>query len=140
MEFKQEHEKYSIEELELIINTQQDLYTEEEMNCLVDILSQKRETADIERINNLPKEIECPKCDMINPIENEKCQYCEFEFGSDKYQYAIDNIDDYDDDIFGYIEHDDETYDNESDDIDKDMFSFIIPLVVFILLAILILT
>ena len=126
MEFKKECEKYSIEELELIVETQQDLYTEEEMKCLIEILSQKREFAEIERIKNLPKEIKCPKCDMISSIESERCPYCEFEFGKNKYQYAAENSNNSDFD-------DDKSNDESNSNIVGYIFSFIIPLVGFIL-------
>ena len=42
MDFKKECDKYSIEELELIIETQQDLYSAEEMKCLTETLSFKK--------------------------------------------------------------------------------------------------
>lgn len=118
--FKKECEEYSIDDLELIIETQKDLYNNEEMKCLIEMLDIKRQAAEIERIKNLPKEIICPKCDIIISAESEKCPYCEFEFGKDIYQYAVNDDIEYEDD-------------SESSNMTAYVFSFIIPLVGFIL-------
>ena len=41
-DFEKEYQKYSVDDLELIIKTQQDLYTDEEKQYLMDLLNKKR--------------------------------------------------------------------------------------------------
>ena len=96
------------------------------MKCLIKKLDQKKEAAEIERIKNLPKEIKCPKCDAVIPIELEKCPYCEFEFHGDKYQYAVN------DDLKSEFDETNES-EEKSSNIAAYIFSFLIPLVGFIL-------
>ena len=123
--FKTECEAYSIDDLKLIIDTQKDLYNEDEMKCLIETLNEKREAAENERIKNLPKEITCPKCDMVFSINSEKCPFCEFNFkdSNDMYKYAVKNEN---------LKDDEETTEANGNLI-AYIFSFIIPLVGFIL-------
>lgn len=126
--FKTECEAYSIDDLKLIIDTQKDLYNKDEMKCLIETLNEKREAAEIERINNLPKEIICPKCDMIFSISSEKCPFCEFNFKdtNDMYKYAVNKNEN--------LENEDEDVTTETNsNIIAYIFSFLIPLVGFIL-------
>lgn len=125
-EFEKECQEYSIGELELIVETQQDLYSEEEMTCLTKTLEKKKQMAELELIKNLPKEIKCPKCDMIISIESEKCPYCEYVFNKNKLQYAV--TDDEDSDLETTEESDD-----RNSNVAAYIFSFIVPLVGFIL-------
>lgn len=128
--FEKECEGYSIDDLELIIDTQQDLYNEQEMQYLIQLHDKKLKIQEYEeeqkRINSLPEKIKCPKCDMIISGKNEKCPYCEFEFGEKIYQYDVNNE----------SEEFDENEEGNSNAI-AYIFSFIIPLVGFIIGAIL---
>ena len=70
--------------------------------------------------------MKCPKCDMIISIETEKCPYCEFAFSGNKYQYAVSDKEDSD--------NEDEAENNEGcSNFLAYIFSFLIPLVGFVL-------
>ena len=85
-EFLKELNTYSIEELELIISTQVDLYSAEEMV----LLKQRLNTLTKEYIkDHIPEEIICPKCDQLNPFQNDVCEYCGYTFDKAQY-YDID--------------------------------------------------
>lgn len=74
-EFLKEIEEYSVEELELIYETQKDLYTDEEMILIkkqIELYEQK-EKEKIEKL--LPKEIKCSKCEGPNAFENDECVF-----------------------------------------------------------------
>ena len=125
---------YSADDLRLILNTQQDLYSSEEIELIENQLEKrihqdKKDEEDFIK-QHLPDEITCPKCDGVNPFENEKCCYCGYSFDKSKY-YNIN-----------YYRHDEsETAAEEETDKRSYTFqyviSFLIPLVGFILGAIL---
>jgi len=129
MNFEDEIRNYTIEELEIIVSTQKDLYTEEEMNQLKKLLALKRQVAYDERERNilerLPKEILCDKCDGPNSFSNETCVFCGHKLNKSKY---------YTDEYYEKLD----VVDDESSDNSKDSYtfqyviSFIIPLVGFI--------
>ena len=52
-DFEKEYQKYSVDDLELIINTQQELYTDEEKQCLINLLNKKKEKVKIEQIKKI---------------------------------------------------------------------------------------
>ena len=68
-EFLKEIEEYSVDELELIYETQKDLYTGEEMNLIKKQLElyEQKEKEKIEKM--LPKEIKCSKCEGPIPLK-----------------------------------------------------------------------
>lgn len=152
-DFEKECNGYSIDDLELIIETQKELYTDEEMKCLINVLECKKQDIETEKNKSIPTEMKCPKCDVILPIETQKCPYCEFEFGNKNYKYAIikdnintDNIGDCDscnDEISDYGNKDYNYNDETSESNEKEnnfvtyILSFIVPIVGFILGAIL---
>ena len=136
-DFYKEIENNSIEELELIFETQKELYSNEEMKMItqriLELKSQK-EQFEQERLKELlPKEIECPKCDGINRFEATECKYCGYNIEKEKAKYySLD-----------YYENDnDDTLDDSEDEKDGNylfqyIISFLIPLIGFILGAIL---
>lgn len=125
--FLEEIKDNTLEELELIYETQKDLYSEEEMVIIKNKIDdfKKKEQEKIKKL--LPKEIECPKCFGPNPFESDKCSFCGAKLNKEKY-YNL-----------GYYENDKES--DESEEKTSYSFqyiiSFLIPLVGFILGAIL---
>ena len=132
--FIEEIKIYSSDDLRLIESTQQNLYSEDEMKIIREMIvaKEKEEKAEEESFikSHLPKEIPCPKCDGVNPFENEKCCYCGHTFDKSKY-YNINY----------YRQEESETAAEEETDKHSYTFqyviSFLIPLVGFILGAIL---
>ncbi len=131
--FIDELQKYSADDLRLILNTQQDLYSTEELKLIEEQLENRiqQDKKDEENFiqEHLPNEITCPKCDGINPFENEKCCYCGHAFDKSKY-YKKEY----------YLQDDLETAEEETNSKSyafQYIISFIIPLVGFILGAIL---
>lgn len=122
--FLDEINKYSIEELEIIYNTQQDLYTKEEMQIIQKRLKFLKDKFIQEQ---LPKKIKCSKCDMENDFENDKCPYCGISIDKSKF-YNIEyyNVEE--------IEEDEPYYESHGF---QYVVSFIIPIIGFILGAIL---
>jgi hypothetical protein len=142
MNFFEEIKDYSLEELEEIIQEQEELYTEEEFNQLKQRYEELSETQsaniedETEKTYFLPVEIHCEKCDAPSPSSNETCPFCGHKF--DKSKYYIDVSDDDDDD-----EEEDEEEEDDDDSVASNSFtfhyiaSFFIPLVGFIIGAIL---
>ena len=111
----------TLDELEFIYDSQKDLYSEEEMEQY-----KKEERAKIEKM--LPKEIECPKCGGPNPFKNDTCSFCGYKLNKQKY-YNIDYYNNVDS-----LEEDSST---EKSYTFQYIISFLIPLIGFILGAIL---
>ena len=135
-DFLKEIEHCSLDDLKLIFETQKDLYTSEEMDtiCLrIQALEkEKQEKLDAWIEAHLPKEILCPKCDGPNSFESECCSFCGHVLDKSKY---------YDPEF--YIQQE-ESEDASADEESKErsygfqyVISFLIPLVGFILGAIL---
>lgn len=127
-EFLKEIEEYSSEELELIYETQKDLYTVEEMTLIKERLEiyEKAEKEKIEKM--LPKEIKCHKCDGPNLFENDECIFCGAKLDKDKY-YSLE-----------YYKNKDIDMESESEggsNAFRYVISFLIPLIGYILGAIL---
>ena len=91
MSFYDEIKDYSVEDLHLIITTQQDLYTEDEMAQLKELLDKKADEVIQEQLRQKAleeekrKELErkratlplaCPKCDGPNKRTDEVCVFC----------------------------------------------------------------
>ena len=124
----------SLDELKLIYNTQKDLYTDEEM-AVIQKRIQQMEAAEkaaqdewIEK--NLPKEIQCPKCDGPNPFENDKCCFCGHTLDKTKYynpEYYLNK----EEECESEVAEEGQSYTFQF------VISFLIPLVGFILGAIL---
>lgn len=132
--FLKELQQYSADDLRLILNTQQDLYSPDELKLIEEQLENRinQDKKDEEEFikKHLPDEIPCPKCDGVNTFENEKCCYCGHTFDKSKY-YNINY----------YRQEESETAAEEETDKHSYTFqyviSFLIPLVGFILGAIL---
>lgn len=127
-------QRYPADDLRLILNTQQDLYSSDELKLIETQLEKrieqdKKDEEDFIQ-QHLPDEITCPKCDGINPFENKKCCYCGHSFDKSKY-YKKEY----------YLQDETETAAEEETDKRSYTFqyiiSFLIPLVGFILGAIL---
>lgn len=127
-EFLKEIEEYSVDELELIYETQKDLYTDEEMTLIKKQLElyEKEEKEKIEKM--LPKEIICSKCDGPNPFENNECVFCGAKLDKKKY-YSMDYYEKQDDDLETEVVGESNTF--------RYVISFLIPLIGYILGAIL---
>lgn len=122
--FLEEIKNNTLEELELIYETQKDLYTYEEMEIIKNKIEyfKNKEKEKIEKL--LPKEIECSKCFGPNPFKNEECTFCGAKLNKEKY-------------------YDLEYYNKEDEEIEKNQsylfqyfMSFLIPIIGFILGAI----
>ncbi|WP_337403843.1 hypothetical protein [Porcipelethomonas sp.] len=112
---------YSIDDLNLILETQQDLYSENDLKMIKSELKRKENIERQKILDRLPKEIECPKCEMVSPFENDRCIYCQYEF--DKSKYFEDE----------YYEIDNQDEENGQGHIFQYIASFLVPLVGFIL-------
>ena len=126
----------SLDELKLIYETQKDLYTDEEMAVIQkqikEIEATEKAAQDAWIAENLPKEIPCPKCDGPNPVENDKCCFCGQTLDKRKYydpNFYL-NKDEAEEDEFAAAESG-QSYTFQY------VISFLIPLVGFILGAIL---
>ena len=134
MSFAEEIQKYTDDELELIISTQKDLYSEEEMGQLEALQSErrriKREEYEAKVLSRLPETINCEKCDGPNPFSNKVCDFCGHKL--DKAKYYTDE----------YYEWEEETEKNEEVSTSGDSYtfhyviSFLIPLIGFIVGAV----
>lgn len=125
MNFRDEIEQYSIDDLELIIETQEELYSEQEMRELRSLLKQKKEIEEQEKLSRIPKVINCQKCDGPNDFQNDSCVFCGTKLDKEKYFSG-----EYENDI--EIEQED----REQSFIFHYIISFLIPLVGFIVGAI----
>ena len=126
-DFIKEIQEYSLEELELIYETQKDLYSEEEMQLIEQRIEDfaRQEKERIEKL--LPTEIICEKCDGPNPFENDTCAFCDARINKEKYYNPK------------YYEISEEESNEKSDsNTFRYVISFLIPLVGYILGAILI--
>lgn len=135
--FIKEIEQYSLDDLKLIFETQKDLYSPEEL-ALIQQRIQIIEKEEAEERNkwleqHIPKEIICPKCDGPNAFENHQCAFCGQVL--DKTKYFNLNY---------YLSEEDHEENEEAFSSDRRqsftfqyIVSFLIPLVGFILGAIL---
>lgn len=134
MDFADEIKNYTDDELKLIISTQKDLYSEEEMEQLKALQAErkriKREEYEAKVLSRLPETIICEKCDGPNPFSNQICVYCGHKL--DKTKYYTDE----------YYEQIEENKEAESPGSQSESYtfhyiiSFLIPLVGFIVGAI----
>lgn len=142
MSFTDEIKSYSTDDLELIIATQKDLYTHEEMVQLKQQLKNKRmeeiearkaEAKEKEKriLINLPDTITCQKCGGPNSFDNIVCNYCGVNL--DKRPFYIDPTD---------LEDDTQNEQLKTENCANDgytfhyVISFLIPLIGFIVGAI----
>ena len=130
MSFADEIKNYTIEELELIVLSQNDLYSEDEMNQLKALLEEKirieKEEYEAKILARMPETINCEKCEAPNPSSNEVCEFCGCYL--DKSVYYSE-------------EYDDSDESEESEDEGKSytfhyVISFLIPIVGLIIGAI----
>lgn len=129
-----EVENCSKADLELIESTQQDLYTPEEMEFIHSLIRKKEIEENRARIEfikeHIPKTLTCPKCSQENPFSNNRCAFCNYPLDKKKY--------------FDMEYYENEEYLNETETDENTtsytfqyVISFLIPLVGFILGAIL---
>ena len=96
MDFSEEISGYSDDDLELIIATQKDLYTQKEMEQLIALQKarelEKKAKAEAEKkqkeqeiLSKLPDTILCEKCDGPNPFHNAVCNYCGHKLDKTRY-------------------------------------------------------
>ncbi len=120
-EFIEEMLQYSIDDLELIRDTQKDLYSQNEMRCIEDRIAFLKKKEEEKEIDYLPDTIKCHKCDGPNDKTSENCVFCGEKLEkfptSHGAEYSYESSDD--SNVFRYV------------------ISFLIPLVAFIMGAIL---
>ena len=131
--FKVEIENYTLDELELIYETQKELYSAEEMDFIYqriqEVKAEEKAKLDAWVEQNLPKEINCPKCEGPNPFENKNCSFCGHKLDKSRY---------YDPVYYAFAEEDDQ---NAQQEHGRSfgfhyVISFLIPMIGFILGAI----
>ena len=130
--FLKEINQYDYSDLKLIYETQKDLYSKEELEIIKYHIQELEEKGQTKPQKQFPKKIKCDKCDQYNLFENEVCDYCKCKLN--KRKYFNDN----------YIyDPDEENNNNINTEISNKsyafqyVFSFLIPLIGFILGAIL---
>lgn len=122
--FIKEINSYSIDELQLIVSTQQDLYSEEEMSYIKNHLDIKKDNF---IKSHIPKEIPCQKCGGANDFNQTECSFCSVKLNKDKY-YNID-----------YYKSQDDTEETEYNENESQSYTFqfimslIIPIIGFII-------
>ena len=86
-----ELEGYTLDELEYIYETQQDLYSAEELRGMPELISSRRAAYEAEkgRIEELledflPNELPCHKCGGNNAFANTRCKFCNVELDKSK--------------------------------------------------------
>ena len=96
--FLKEIEGNTLDELELIYETQKNLYSDEEMMIIsekIEYIKEEEKREKEEKIKKLlPKEIECECCFGINAFENDKCCFCDAVLNKEKYydiEYYVNN-------------------------------------------------
>lgn len=82
-ELDKELEGYTLEELQEIHDTQQDLYSAEEIEHIESLITARRDALNAERRrldamveDHLPDEMECQKCGGPNEFTNVTCKFC----------------------------------------------------------------
>ena len=96
MSFADEIKTYTDEDLDLIISTQRDLYSAEEMAQLQALRCERKriqqEEYEAKVLARLPETINCEKCDGPNPFSNNACIFCGHTLDKSKY-YADEYYD-----------------------------------------------
>ena len=127
----EEFKEYTAEELQYIHDTQQDLYSPEELTYMEEAIARKEEEFRDKLIDYLPEEIECEKCGGPNKFSNETCEYCGHPLNKSSYlKRAAEVAAGGDPDCLREDEDDEESY------LFQKVISFLIPLVGFIMGAI----
>lgn len=129
--FFNEINQYDYDDLKLIYDTQKDLYSTDELETIKTRLKELQDKGQTKPPKQFPKTIKCNKCDQINPFNNDICAFCKCKLNKDK--YYKDN----------YIYDPEEENNNIAEINDRNshafqyIFSFLIPLIGFILGAML---
>lgn len=100
MSVKEEVKDCTVDELELILETQRELYSESEMKEIEEVLKEKEKEKAKKIIERLPKTIVCPKCDGPNRFDNDVCEFCGNELNKEIYysdEYYSSSIEEYSD-------------------------------------------
>lgn len=134
-DFLKEIEHCTLDDLKTIFETQKDLYSSEEMEIIHQHIQvkekEKQDEIDAWIREHIPKEIICPKCDGPNPFENKCCAFCGYIFDKRKYynpEYYFPQEDE---------EETTSTQEQRQSYVFQYIISFLIPLIGFILGAIL---
>ncbi len=87
--------KFSIEDVDLILKDQLDLYSSEEIKELKEyrdyLLEQEQKRQEDEKQSRRLTTLVCPKCDGLNDAINNRCIYCDYQFKESDY-YAKKSI------------------------------------------------
>ncbi len=124
-EFLKEIEGYTVEELELIYETQKDLYSEEEMALIYERIKYLEQMEKEKTEKSHPKEIACSKCGGPNLFENDHCVFCGEKIRKNNYVESNN------------YNGGDNFEKTEDDNSSRYVFSFLVPFVGYILGAIL---
>lgn len=130
---EEELAEYPSEELQYIHDTQQDLYSADELDYMRDTI-ERRKREELERMEAfLPKEIECEKCGAPNEFERSTCKYCENKLDKSAYYERAE--------FLAQGGDPDDLEEEEEEELKSYVFqyiaSFIIPIVGYIMGAIL---
>ena len=136
MSFMDDIQEYTDDELDLIIETQKELYSAEEWLQLQNLKSErvriKREEYEHWVATRIPETIVCEKCDGPNPFANEVCTFCGHKLDKAKY---------YTDAYYESVEREEQEDAIEIDPVRESytfhyIISFLIPFVGFIMGAV----
>ncbi|MBR4852667.1 MAG: hypothetical protein IKV01_03595 [Clostridia bacterium] len=122
MNFLDEIKDYSYEDLDLIIASQRELYSDDEWDALLDLYEKKKRIKQDELEARLPKTIPCVKCDGPNPFSNDTCCFCGCKLEKTKY---------YKDEYYE-TKQGEQTSSEEESYTFQYIISFLIPLIGFI--------
>ncbi|MCL2019176.1 MAG: hypothetical protein FWG70_05380 [Oscillospiraceae bacterium] len=93
-DFTKEMKKMSADDIELILSDQKELFTDDEIQMLVNELPRKLEQKKIDNEKIIPDIIKCPKCDAPTPTSESKCKYCEYKLDITKIKFDHSDEDD----------------------------------------------
>ena len=85
MGIREELADCTIDELELIVESQNNAYSNEEMQIVEQVLKEKQNEYKQMLEKRLPKEIDCPKCEGPNDFKNDVCVFCGCTLNKEKY-------------------------------------------------------
>ena len=85
----------SVEDIDLILKDQLDLYSPEEIVELKEyrayLLEREQKRQEDEKMKRKRKNLVCPKCDGLNEAINTRCIYCDYQFKESDY-YEKDDL------------------------------------------------
>jgi len=81
--FTNDIKKMSIDDIELILEDQLDMYNKDEINLLKEELKRRKELEEAQSLNRV---IRCIKCDGENLLSDEACKYCGYKINKNRYK------------------------------------------------------